>query len=105
MISSLVLWTIVSLILIILIHYLFTFFKDTLTVPKVKDLIEQPLQSYKDMEKLLILANNNEPQTTNNDIDPKVMKDELKAFFSELKENKAIFSLPENIEQNQISMK
>jgi len=47
MIGGLVTWTIISLILIMLSHHLFNFFKDTLTVPKVKDLVQQPTASYK----------------------------------------------------------
>jgi len=97
MIYDITLWTLTSLILIILIHYLFNFFKDTLTTPKIKDLIEQPLMRYKNIENI---TNDIEPQdiigttkideildkkntTANNEND---MKDELKNFFNELKE-------------------
>lgn len=38
-------WIIISVMLIFLMHHLFTFFKDTLTVPKTKDLV-QPMQLY-----------------------------------------------------------
>ena len=98
MIYDITLWTLTSLILIILIHYLFNFFKDTLTTPKVKDLIEQPLMRYKNIENI---TNDNSKEndiigTTsieniidtkhlekNNDND---MKSELKDFFNELKQ-------------------
>jgi len=97
MFYDITLWIITSLILIILIHYLFNFFKDTLTTPKVKDLVEQPLMRYKNIEKI---TNNIETQdiigttkideiidkkntATNNEND---MKNELKNFFNELKE-------------------
>ena len=39
----------VSLLLIALIHYLYGFFKNTLTVPKVKDLVNKPAQRYNEM--------------------------------------------------------
>ena len=39
----------VSLLLIALIHYLYDFFKNTLTVPKVKDLVNKPAQQYNQM--------------------------------------------------------
>ena len=101
MFYDITLWIITSLILIILIHYLFNFFKDTLTTPKVKDLIEQPLMRYKNIEKItndtekseIIGATNineiieNKNPTTNNDNDMKV---ELKNFFNELKEQNTI---------------
>ena len=40
---------VVSLLLIALIHYLYGFFKNTLTVPKVKDLVNKPAQRYNQM--------------------------------------------------------
>ena len=39
----------VSLLLIALVHYLYGFFKNTLTVPKVKDLVNKPAQRYNQM--------------------------------------------------------
>lgn len=47
---------IISLILIFLIHYLFLFFKDNLTIPKTKDLVAKPLEKYKTMDNVI---NNN----------------------------------------------
>ena len=38
--------TIISIILIFLVHYLINFFKSTLTVPKIKDLVNAPTQKY-----------------------------------------------------------
>ena len=39
----------ISLLLIALIHYLYSFFKDTLTVPKIKDLVNKPSKRYDEM--------------------------------------------------------
>jgi hypothetical protein len=48
-------WTIqvtaVSLCFIAVIHYLYIFFKTTLTVPKVKDLVNRPQQQYDELFK------------------------------------------------------
>ena len=41
--------TIVSIILIFLVHHLILFFKSTLTVPKVKDLVNAPAQKYENI--------------------------------------------------------
>jgi len=41
--------TIISLILILLLHHLFQFFKNTLTVPKVKDLVNAPHKKYQNI--------------------------------------------------------
>ena len=42
-------WIIISLVLIMLIHYLYSFFKNTLTVPKVKDLVNKPTERYNEI--------------------------------------------------------
>jgi len=41
--------SIVSIILIFLVHHLIQFFRDTLTIPKVKDLVNAPKQKYENM--------------------------------------------------------
>ena len=41
--------TIISIILIFLVHPLIVFFKSNLTVPKVKDLVNAPVQKYDDI--------------------------------------------------------
>lgn len=38
--------TVLSLCLIAVVHYLYIFFKTTLTVPKVKDLVNRPQKQY-----------------------------------------------------------
>ncbi len=45
--------TIFSLLLIVLIHYLYAFFKTTLTVPKLKDLVNKPQAKYNTIYKSL----------------------------------------------------
>ena len=47
--------TIMSIILIFLVHHLINFFKSTLTVPKIKDLVNTPTQKY---EKMYSIINN-----------------------------------------------
>ena len=41
--------TIISIIFILLVHHLLIFFKETLTVPKIKDLVNAPAQKYEQM--------------------------------------------------------
>jgi hypothetical protein len=43
----------ISLLLIALIHYLYAFFKDTLTIPKIKDLVNKPAKRYNEMFDIL----------------------------------------------------
>lgn len=100
MIYGIVQWTIISLILIILVHHLYFFLKDTLTVPKVKDLVHQPSKSYREIENTIV----NKPDKNDNiksvEIDKTEMKNELKQFFNDLTQNKDsgiqenIFSAP-----------
>lgn len=58
----------ISLLLIALIHYLYAFFKDTLTVPKLKDLVNKPAKRYDEMFDIM---SNNRPQQN---IEPQAMQ-------------------------------
>jgi len=92
MIIGIIQWVIISLTLIMLIHHLFYFFKKTLTVPKIKDLVIKPSQTYKDIDNRLSVANNNTIKLSSKieteTIDSNEMKTELKNFFNELNQNK-----------------
>uniref|UniRef100_A0A6C0CWX1 Uncharacterized protein n=1 Tax=viral metagenome TaxID=1070528 RepID=A0A6C0CWX1_9ZZZZ len=50
-------WTVqtilISFILIFLVHHLITYFKQILTVPKTKDLVNSPIQKYNEMFKII----------------------------------------------------
>tara|TARA_B110000858_G_C17548274_1_gene356791 strand:+ start:62 stop:415 length:354 start_codon:yes stop_codon:yes gene_type:complete len=75
--------SILSLILIILVHYLFTFFKTNLTIPKVKDLVNKPQKQYEalfdTMKETNIMSQESIPQESNEN-----MKNELKNYLKEL---------------------
>ena len=49
MFFSILKWVITSLILIFLVHHLYMFLMNTLTVPKIKDLVNKPMQQYQEM--------------------------------------------------------
>ena len=51
MFFSILKWVILSIVLIALIHYLYSFLIKTLTVPKVRDLIHKPQEQYSDLFK------------------------------------------------------
>lgn len=95
MISSIIQWAIISLILIILIHYLYRFFKNTLTIPKIKDLVNKPIDEYKEIYDTIRQNNNNNnnlnkqhsiniKQINNDSNQNKSMKDELKNYLTNL---------------------
>jgi hypothetical protein len=82
--------TVISVILIFLVHYLIEFFKSTLTVPKIKDLVNTPTQKYENM--FNVISNKKSPSFNNEynieDLIPKTntdmksdMKSELKMFL------------------------
>jgi hypothetical protein len=94
MIYSILKWALISLILIILIHYLYNFLKNTLTIPKVKDLVNKPTEAYKEIYKIIEnnsnTNNNTNNSNTNNEfiksenINNEDMKNELKTFLTNL---------------------
>lgn len=87
--------SIISLILIILIHYLFTFFKTNLTIPKVKDLVNKPQEQYEKLFDTISQTNITPQMQPPGD---NTMKDELKSYLKELSSKKSTESKP-NINQ------
>jgi len=70
---------IISVVLIVTVHYIYIFFKNNLTVPKTKDLVKKPTEQYK-----RIYSSINTSKQEN-----KSMKNELKNFIQGLnKKNK-----------------
>ena len=104
MINNFVFYIIISVVIISLLHYLYTYFINILTVPKIKDLVNKPGQEYKNIEKIIL--NNKETLINQHNITPSGddttdisnlknitpetkndMKNELKNFFNELNVN------------------
>jgi len=87
--------TIISILLIFLVHYLVNFFKSTLTIPKIKDLVNIPNQKYEEIYN--IIKNDTLPTIEmqpspldytlidllpkKEEQDPNAMKNELKNFL------------------------
>jgi hypothetical protein len=77
-------WTIrtilLSFIFIFIVHYLILFFKATLTVPKIKDLVNAPTKKYEDMYNIISKATDD--FVIESDLLPNQnMKNELKNFL------------------------
>ena len=51
--------SIISIIFIFLVHHLLCFFKTTLTVPKMKDLVNSPVKKYQDIFDTITNSNTN----------------------------------------------
>ena len=57
--------SIISIIFIFLVHHLLCFFKTTLTVPKMKDLVNSPIKKYQDIFDTISNSNTNLNSNTN----------------------------------------
>jgi hypothetical protein len=68
MLSWIIQITIISIVLIFLVHHLINFFKSTLTVPKIKDLVNTPTQKYENMYNI-INKNKEKDKESNNNLD------------------------------------
>jgi len=78
--------TVISIILIFLVHNLFGFFKSTLTVPKIKDLVDGPVHKYENIYNTINSSSktnlsNDTSENAPSDYDKKSMKNELKQFL------------------------
>jgi len=69
---------IISLIVIILIHSIYTFLQNNLTTPKIRDLVNKPNKQYEEIYSSL----NNEKKTVEKDTS--LMKNELQNYLKEL---------------------
>ena len=66
MIGWIVQSTALSLCLIAVLHYLYVFFKTTLTVPKVKDLVNRPQKQYDAIFKTMGISSSSKGNNGNN---------------------------------------
>ena len=90
MLFSILKWSIISLALIFLVHHLYTFLMNTLTVTRIKDLVNKPKEQYKDlfqtMQGASISATSISATSVKAQInDEKNMTDELSSFLNDLK--------------------
>tara|TARA_Y100000389_G_scaffold84773_2_gene81487 strand:- start:4535 stop:4837 length:303 start_codon:yes stop_codon:yes gene_type:complete len=81
--------TVISIVLIMTVHYIYLYFKNNLTIPKTKDLIKKPNEYYKKIYSDIQKKNNKED-----------MKQELKDYLKNLsnkKEEKKTIDKPRDI--------
>ena len=80
--------TLISIILILLMHYIYDYFKNNLTIPKVKDLVNKPKEQYREIyESIKINTKREVEEKKGND---KNMKHELKKYLKELSQTENI---------------
>lgn len=73
---------VISILIIASIHYIYNFFKQNLTVPKIKDLVKKPEQQYKNIYSSLSQSKKDKEEKKTN------MKSELKNYIQQLSKNK-----------------
>ena len=76
-----------SLVIIFVLHKLYAFFKDTLTVPKIKDMVKRPQQKYETLFREL--RNRGQDFDVNHETNANAntnaaMKNELKRYLMDL---------------------
>jgi len=93
----------VSFVIIFILHNLYFFFKETLTIPKMKDMVKRPQQKYDALFRELRVRNedfnnssNDGATNANNDAANNAtgnandaMKNELKRYLMEIKEQQS----------------
>ena len=101
-------WVIMSIVLILVMHHLYIYFMETLTVPMNKDFIHRPIEKYKEMlDTIHTSSKRHSTHTLNNIIptssslpsgvsnnersalDTTSMQNELQTFLNELKQEKS----------------
>lgn len=84
-----------SFLFIFLVHHLIGFLKSTLTIPKIKDLVDSPSEKYKNIYAQLSSQQQQQQQQQTNSMplqkeEDTNMKQDLKSFFKkQLKANQA----------------
>jgi hypothetical protein len=88
----------VSFVIIFILHNLYFFFKETLTVPKMKDMVKRPQQKYDALFRELRVRNEGLNNNSNDGADAAnnatsnendAMKNELKRYLMEIKEQQS----------------
>jgi len=90
--------TLISIILILVMHYIYDYFKKNLTIPKVKDLVNKPKEQYREIYESIKINSKKEvvEKRENNDN----MKSELKKYLKELSQTQNVPSSLNSYENN-----
>ena len=95
MFLKIILCSLLSVTFIMIIHYLYYFFINMFTIPKVKDLFNKPTTRYNNIINQP-LNDNNQSLNDNNQNQSFNMQYELKNFLNDIKKNKSNDNLNES---------
>tara|TARA_B100001121_G_scaffold293487_1_gene296134 strand:+ start:1573 stop:1872 length:300 start_codon:yes stop_codon:yes gene_type:complete len=85
-------WIIISIILILLIHNIFNYLKDSLTVPKTRDLVTKMDYRYEELNQTVQNAQETEKKEPEDN-----MKDELQQYLNNMNNNDESVTTIDNI--------
>lgn len=90
---------ILSTILVLLLHHIYIFLKDSLTVPKVNNIIKDSSSLYSEIKNILKEDEDKNSEDKNNsslqkkyNIDVNEMKNEMDQFINELQSNENMYN-------------
>jgi len=84
--------TLLSIILIFLVHYLINFFKSTLTVPKIKDLVNTPTQKYENMFNVMSLSDRQNTNNNNNNNNNSISSTNISSNINNISSNQVSYT-------------
>lgn len=84
MLSWIIQQVIISLVIIILIHSIYSFLQNNLTTPKIRDLVNKPTKQYEEIYKTIEKVND---KISKQESDTSNMKNELQNYLKELSKN------------------
>ena len=88
----------ISVIIILLLHYIYNYLKNNLTTPKVKDLVHKPKIRYNQI--IEVIKNSEMDNIKNNIEEEEDMKNELEKYMSDISSNLEEEQISNSLESN-----
>ena len=88
----------ISVIIILLLHYIYNYLKNNLTTPKVKDLVHKPKIRYNQI--IEVIKNSEMDNIKNNIEEEEEMKNELEKYMSDISSNLEEEQISNSLESN-----
>jgi hypothetical protein len=93
---------VISLVVIALVHSIYTFLQNNLTTPKVRDLVNKPTKKYEEIYKTFEAGDPNKSPEEDLKRSDSSMKNELQNYLKELSQNTTVTSQIKPKKQNNI---
>ena len=93
---------VISLVVIALVHSIYTFLQNNLTTPKVRDLVNKPIKKYEEIYKTFEKNEASKLPEENLNRTDNSMKNELQNYLKELSQNTSVIPPTKPKKQNNI---